>query len=717
MEEELKNNEPIKEPSVLEYFKAKIFFWRGPAPSIPARVEPHAVVDPKPTPTLARLESEAFSFPVFTLSALGFALIAQLSWISTNKTAAMGIFLYAVSFLSIFIAFQRKELNLAKNKEISTAKDNFQILLPPMIMGLVLALFAFLFFGGNRFSGLNVLLLLTSLGFILRSIWQPPIDAQPIWPRIRDFFQQKEWNIPITRWIVLWVIVFSVGIFFKVYQLGQVVPEMVSDHAEKLLDVYDVLQGETQIYFPRNTGREALQMYMIAAAVKWLGTGISFLSMKIGTVLAGILMLPYIYYLGKEIGNRWVGLIAMLFAGIAYWPNILARVGLRFILYPAFVAPVLFYLFRGLRRSNRNDFIWAGIFLGVGLHGYTPFRFVPILVVIAILLFMIHNRNKISQRNAILWIGIVAFISLILFLPLLRYWLEEPVIFGYRAFSRMGTIERDFPGSIFGVFFSNFWDALKMVNWDAGNIWVVGVPGRPAVDLLTGALFLLGSFMLLLRYLRQRNWQDIFLLLAVPILMMPSILSLAYPAENPALNRAGGAMIVIFIIAALAFEAILRSIYEKLGNRGGAQFTILIGGFLLLVSFGANYNMVFETFQTQYTNSAWNTSEMGAVISEFANTVGDKDSAWVVASPHWVDNRLVGLNAGFPNKNYEIWSGHLADTVDLPGPKLFLYKLEDTEASEILHELYPNGANSLYPSEQENKSFYIFFVPADTLTP
>ena len=91
---------------------------------------------------------------------------------------------------------------------------------------------------------------------------------------------------------------------------------MVSDHAEKLLDVWDVLHGQTSIFFPRNTGREAIQMYLTAGIIQLFHTGYTFLSLKIGTILAGLLTLPFIYLLGKELANRRVGLLALLFAGI-----------------------------------------------------------------------------------------------------------------------------------------------------------------------------------------------------------------------------------------------------------------------------------------------------------------------------------------------------------------------------------------------------------------
>ena len=51
--------------------------------------------------------------------------------------------------------------------------------------------------------------------------------------------------------------------YFRFADLATVPAEMVSDHAEKLLDVVDILNGNYSIFFPRNTGREALQFYLI----------------------------------------------------------------------------------------------------------------------------------------------------------------------------------------------------------------------------------------------------------------------------------------------------------------------------------------------------------------------------------------------------------------------------------------------------------------------
>ena len=78
-----------------------------------------------------------------------------------------------------------------------------------------------------------------------------------------------------------------------------------------------------------------------------------------------------------------------------------------------------------------------------------------------------------------------------------------------------------------------------MFNWSNGGVWFHSVPDRPALDVVTGALFLTGVLLIMVRYAQKRRWLDV-LLASMPILLLPSILSLAFPDENPSLNRTAG---------------------------------------------------------------------------------------------------------------------------------------------------------------------------------
>jgi hypothetical protein len=106
---------------------------------------------------------------------------------------------------------------------------------------------------------------------------------------------------------------------------------------------------------------------------------------------------------------------------------------------------------------------------------------------------------------------------------------------------------------------------------------------------------------------------------------------------------------------------------------------------------------------------------MGKVIRGFATSVGTPDTAYVVPYPYWVDTRLVGINAGYPRKDYALWPQDFEKTIEQPNPKLFLLKTEDQEDLAKLEALYPKGTvNVFHVSEFEGKDFYEFFVPPDS---
>jgi hypothetical protein len=315
-------------------------------------------------------------------------------------------------------------------------------------------------------------------------------------------------------------------------------------------------------------------------------------------------------------------------------------------------------------------------------------------------------------RKQTVWqLVILAVVALFVFLPLLRYATINPEGFSFRSFSRLGTVERPLPGPAGQIFLENLWNALTMFAWDDGEIWVVSVTHRPALDVISAALFFSGVVLLFVRYLRKRHWLDLFLLLSVPLLMLPSILSLAYPAENPALNRLSGAMVTMFLIVGIALDGLMSSLSTRLGPALGPKVaSVLAVGCILLASL-QNYGLVFNEYQRVFEQSAWNTSEMGEVIRQFTTSVGSEDTAWVLAYPHWVDTRLVGMNAGYPLKDYAIWPENLPETTADPRAKLFLVKPEDAQGLQALQSLYPQGVLQEYVSEVDFHNFLMFFVP------
>ncbi|HPP61612.1 MAG TPA: glycosyltransferase family 39 protein [Anaerolineales bacterium] len=564
---------------------------------------------------------------------------------------------------------------------------------------------AFYLFGDNRFTPLNLSLWLSGIFLFLRAFW---VKKNPY----TDFTDKKDFSdfkktrksaflrqIRAIRVPLLIFLTLLIAAFFRFYRLDSLPAEPFSDHAEKLFDVYDIAQGEARVFFPRNTGREAIQFYWTLLAAAFFRTGLSFQSLKIGTALLGFFTLPFIYLLGREIANRRAGLLAMLFAGVAYWPNVISRIGLRFPLYPLFVAPTFYFLLRGLRTNSRNDFLLSGLFLGLGLHGYTPFRIAPLLVLVTFLLHLFSRRPIRLSHYALL-----LFAALIVFLPLLRYSLEFPAEFWNRAASR-AVVPNPAP-----VFVSNLWNALLMFNVNDGNIFVNSIVHRPALDVVTGALFLLGLTLLLAR----RRFLDLWLVAAILTLILPSAFSLAFPVENPALTRAGGALAPVFVLVGMTLDGLLSAFSVGLKRSGEALLVAGVVGILFAASAVQNYDLVFRQFAAQYDRVVWRTSEMGEVVRAF----GNPDRVWIVPYEQWVDTRLPALWAGIPNRDLGLPRGKLADTLQLPAPKLFIFKasplaanFNDTATLEELRRLYPQGELTLHESEPWWQSFWVYFVP------
>ncbi len=698
------NPVPVTEPSIWDHFVSRLKFWSRD--NVTVEIEGQEMPEPEPD------SEERKTFPWLTVIALVLALIAQLTLEpSTNRTPWPGVVLYAGAFGCLVVALVRKEWHLPAPKPDAEGALGMTVKTQTLLIGTVLAVFAFVLFGTGEFGFLNTSLWVLSLVFIFLAFREKKAVRSFSFKTLWEQLKAGGWHFRITRWTLIVLAALAVILFFNYFRLDSVPPEMLSDQAEKLLDINDVLNGARPVYFPRNTGREVIHFYLTAAYMAIFNLDVSFLNLKAVAVFANLVTLLFIYLLGKEVGNKWVGLAAALFAGIAYWPLLFTRLALRIPYYPLFVAPVMYFMIRGLRRQNINDILLTGLFLGLGLHGYTPFRIVPIFVVIGILIYILHRPARGKRLQALFALLLIAFVSLVVFIPLLRYWLANPELFAYRAFSRLTGMEVSLQEAPVLIFLRNFWKASIMFFWDNGVIWAHSVPSRPALEVVSGALYFLGIVALLIRYIRKHNWVDLFLLVSIPMMMMPSILSLAYPNENPCLNRTAGAVVPVFVVIGLAFETVLRSIRTHTSGKIGKILVTLIVLLLVTWSGANNYDLVFNQYYTLYKASSWNTTELGEVAELFIDTMGTPDTTYVVGYPHWVDSRLVAINAGYTGYDFAILPENIPATTEIPGAKLFFVNVNDGENMQLLLETYPDGILSQVDSSVANKDFMTFFVP------
>lgn len=580
---------------------------------------------------------------------------------------------------------------------------------------------AFAFSSGNRYTSLGVALWVLSI-----VLWLVAFTQYKDWlSRGSQFFTRISTLRP-TQWLMagLLIVVLCIGVGFRLYNLRNNPRDMNSDHTEKLLDVKSVLDGTPYIFFENNTGREPWQFYWTVAISKLLAIPANFLALKIGTALIGCLMLPAIFLLGRELFGWRVGLIALLFAGVCSWGVLAQRFGLRHGLNPAMVAWTLFFLVYGLKRSSRNAMLASGVAMGIGLQGYTPFRFMPIVYGLIIIVWAIWQWRR-GNRPAIAWIakhlGLAAVTALLVLMPLFRYTVESPDKVFYRTASRLTALDKPIDGDPNTILIDNIKNAMLAFNYTRDEVWVANLVDRPALDPVLGGLLIVGVAMALgLSFKRREPWPAL-LLLGSFCMLMPSALNVAYPRENPSVLRIGGAMPMLMVLCAL----VPGLLWEWASSQGANRLTSVRANPLPLIS-GAlsaalcasvlllNYNRVFVDYPKLYCPRAQNASDIGGDMAQFVARGNDPKNAYIVGFPYWVDSRAVGDFVGniqFPNTVGQFVSQPPVDSVELNGaPGWFALAQSDTEDLALLQAKYPQGVARLVYSPQcpQDKSFMVF---------
>lgn len=628
----------------------------------------------------------------------GLALLAQAFLEPSRFHVLLALVLYLFSALFLWAGFVRQPF-LKKQRTFPTEnifqlgkKDLF------LVLFIILQIISFFLFSENQFNWKNIFTWVASVLFFVIAVWKPTMY-------LRGKPQKKDLGF-----IALMILASIVILFFRIYQINEIPSEMFSDHAEKLLDVMDVLRGDFPVFFIRNTGREGIQFYFTAMIIKVFGTDIKFLSLKIGTVIFGLLTLPFIFLIGKDQSNKWGGLFAFLLAGIGYWPNVISRVGLRYSLYPLFTALVLYFLIRGLKERDSNFLLLCGLSLGLGLHGYSSSRILPILAMIVFFVFLLNRDSNNFRVQTMSGLFIVGMGALSVFLPLLRYCFDHPESFSYRTLSRITQIERSFNEPVFILFTKNLWDSIIMPFYRNGHIWVHSVPDRPALDFISAGFFFVGVISLIHKIKRERSWEACVLLSSIPVLMMPSILSLAYPGENPSLNRSAGALVPIFVIVGIGFLVFNKAINRAFPKRISRIISGTVGMVLVSISIVNNYHIVFSEYKEQFDRNAWNSTEIGDVVKKFVQSGGNPDLAYVVPYPHWVDTRLVGFNAGYPGRDFALWRDEISDITKDSGDIMYIVKPEDSTTLSALDRYFPDGETAIFYSRIPGKEFIIYTV-------
>ena len=411
----------------------------------------------------------------------------------------------------------------------------------------------------------------------------------------RELPRQLEW--------VLCAAVLLVGTVFTIYQLSEFPPGLNHDAAWEGMYGIRILQGERYTpYASEAWGRETFTFYLKALSIKLLGA--TQLAVEAPSVVAGILVLPFLYWWVRNMFGARTALLATLVMGVSGWHMIFSRTGWRSDMQPLFTAITCCFFIRAMLTSRALDFALAGIGLAVTVNTYNAARSFPLLFPLWVIstMFQARNRRGFLRRYGVglSWFTIAFGVAIA---PMAwyaaRHWAQFTARAAYLAgsFSLVGNLKAS---------------ALLYNYWGNGDDFF---DTTPALE-YPAALFLVFGFLWCLARWRDERAQ--FLLLGLLINLLPGI------ASRPNMNRTVGTMPFIFIFVALGVIFFIRELTRLIPRTGGAVATLGAAA-LCVASMVATYMQYFGPQRRE----VWGYYPETTALGKYMATVVPKYTTWV----------------------------------------------------------------------------------------
>src|SRR3989344_457134 len=328
------------------------------------------------------------------------------------------------------------------------------------------------------------------------------------------------------RRATLWLgVIILLAVFFRFYDLRNTPPGLWADEA---MNGNNAVEMKWKVYYPENFGREGLFINIQSLFVAAFGHEPWVL--RLPSTIFGILTVPGLYLMTRELFGRRIALFATFFLATSFWHIMFSRIGFRAIMAPFFLVWSFYFLFEGMRKTAVSStppggkkpgfcgvskpgfekpggvfptavFALAGLLFGLGFHTYIAYRIAPIIVLLP--LWKFYQTWKIKEVEppyggstsnppaggcAPCLIGLVVFMAIIAASPLLIYYAQNPQDFLGRT-SAISIFQSQEP---LAQFSENVVKTLGMFNIAGDFNWRHNLAGSPQLWWPVGILFLMG---------------------------------------------------------------------------------------------------------------------------------------------------------------------------------------------------------------------------------
>ena len=447
--------------------------------------------------------------------------------------------------------------------------------------------------------------------------------------------------------------VLLLGAALRLTRLGSVPPGFQFDEAYNALDAAHLLEGEWQIFFPANGGREPLYTYWQALLFALMGQNL--FALRLASALVGILTLPLAFgairYLFRDSPHaNALGLLTAGFLAVSFWHLHFSHYAIRAVLLPPILLATLWAFWYGQTTGRLWAFLAAGVGLAAGTYAHPAARFLPLLLI----LFSVAVRSPQSAIRNGLGLGLAGLVALVLFLPLGLYFLEHPWLFAGHPSDVSVLDPRVHQGDLAGTLLRHALQLAGMFLWRGDPSWLHNLPGRPVFDPLSGLAFLAGVLVwarALLRRPMAGRRPYVHLALWIGVMALPSLFS-----DNPPnYSRAIGALPAICVFPAMGLVAVW-----DWGARARRAYPLLAALFIVASGLWTSYDY-YVAFAQDPDAYYWYDGDKGEVVDALADLAA---RGQVYMAPPWVKHATVD----FLTRGWGIKEAALGTGVVLPDP-------------------------------------------------
>ena len=183
------------------------------------------------------------------------------------------------------------------------------------------------------------------------------------------------------RWeLGIVLLLLAVAAVARLLSLERIPFVLGGDEAAMGLEAVAVLEG--RLTNPFATGwlsHPTLFFYVLAGPMRLLGPTI--VGLRLAPALAGVLTVPALYLLARELFDRRVAVISAAYLAVYHYAVHYSRLGLNNVLDPLLAVLTFYFLSVGLRSRRATWFALAGVSLGLEQYFYMGSRAVPLVVV------------------------------------------------------------------------------------------------------------------------------------------------------------------------------------------------------------------------------------------------------------------------------------------------------------------------------------------------